>query len=134
MPTYHHERHFSVPEAAALLAEVKPLVEELAALKQVLDAEGFSFTPPPEPSVAVKRQTNGHQPPPEAFLRLQQVLYAVAERGIQVRDLGQGLIDFPHLRADGEEVYLCWLAGEAAIGYWHPLEGGFSGRQPLSSL
>ena len=80
MPAYRHERHFSVPEAAALLAEVKPLVEELAALKQVLDAEGFSFTPPPEPSTAVKRQINGHQPPPEAFLRLQQVLYAVAER------------------------------------------------------
>ena len=134
MPSYHHEHHFSLREATAALAKVKPLVEELAALKQVLDAEGFSFTSPLEPSAAVKGQTNGHQPPLEAFLRLQQVLYTIVERGILVRDLGQGLLDFPHIRGTGEEVYLCWRLGEEELAFWHPLVGGFAGREPLATL
>ena len=134
MSSYQHERHFSLGEATAALAKVKPLVEELAALKQVLDAEGFSFTPPAEPSAAVKAQTNGHQPPLEAFVRLQQVLYTVMERGILVRDLGQGLLDFPHIRATGEEVYLCWRLGEEELAFWHPVGGGFAGREPLATL
>ena len=49
---------------------------------------------------------------------------------IVVRDLDRGLVDFPSLR-DGEEVYLCWLVDEPAVGHWHSLESGFGGRLPL---
>lgn len=56
-----------------------------------------------------------------------QVLQA---RGIVVRDIEQGLIDFPTLR-DGREVYLCWLAGEDEISHWHDPDAGFAGRQRL---
>ena len=51
-------------------------------------------------------------------------------RGIIIRDLQRGLIDFPALR-DGREVYLCWLYGEERIEYWHELDTGFAGREPL---
>lgn len=50
--------------------------------------------------------------------------------GVQVKDLDTGLLDFP-TRVDGELVLLCWRRGEARIEYWHTLEAGFRGRQPL---
>jgi hypothetical protein len=54
----------------------------------------------------------------------------VHERGVIVKSIEEGLVDFPFLR-DGREVYLCWRAGEADIRFWHDLEAGFAGRQPL---
>lgn len=50
--------------------------------------------------------------------------------GVQVKDLETGLLDFP-CRIDGELVLLCWRRGESRIEYWHTLEAGFRGRQPL---
>ncbi len=52
------------------------------------------------------------------------------KRGIIIRDLQRGLIDFPAVR-DGREVYLCWVYGEERIEFWHDLDTGFAGRQPL---
>jgi hypothetical protein len=50
--------------------------------------------------------------------------------GVVVKDLDQGLVDFPARRGD-EEVLLCWHVGEDEVAYWHSLEGGFAGRKPL---
>jgi hypothetical protein len=58
------------------------------------------------------------------------LLGALQEAGIVVRDIDRGLIDFPTIR-DGEEVYLCWELGEDSIDWWHDLEDGYRGRQPL---
>jgi hypothetical protein len=52
--------------------------------------------------------------------------------GVQVKDLEQGLLDFPFLM-DGKTVLLCWKLGEAAITYWHTEEEGFAGRKPLDA-
>ena len=54
----------------------------------------------------------------------------IVEEGIIVRDIGQGLIDFPHMR-EGREVYLCWIKGEESIAFWHETDRGFIHRQPL---
>jgi hypothetical protein len=41
------------------------------------------------------------------------------------------LIDFPAMR-DGRVVLLCWQLGEGEkIEWWHEVEEGFAGRQPL---
>ena len=47
-----------------------------------------------------------------------------------IKDLGLGLVDFPHLRG-GREVNLCWRFGEQHITHWHGLDEGFAGRKPL---
>jgi hypothetical protein len=52
--------------------------------------------------------------------------------GVQVKDLEQGLLDFPFLM-DGKTVLLCWKLGEAAITHWHTEEDGFEGRKPLDT-
>ena len=55
----------------------------------------------------------------------------LGDKGIQLKDLGRGLIDFPCMR-DGRVVLLCWQLGEEeAIGWWHETEAGFAGRQRL---
>lgn len=51
--------------------------------------------------------------------------------GIQLKDYHQGLIDFPSMR-DGRVVLLCWKADEGdQVEWWHDVEAGFAGRQPL---
>ncbi len=50
--------------------------------------------------------------------------------GVQVKDLDVGLLDFPAYR-DGQVVLLCWKLGESKIEFWHSLEAGFRGRQPV---
>jgi hypothetical protein len=53
------------------------------------------------------------------------------ELGIQLKDYTRGLIDFP-CEKDGRVVFLCWQLGEGdRIEWWHEVEGGFAGRQPL---
>jgi hypothetical protein len=47
-----------------------------------------------------------------------------------IKDLGLGLVDFPHLR-QGREVNLCWRYGEERITYWHGLDEGYTARKPL---
>ena len=66
----------------------------------------------------------------EAFVELQNGIAAFEHRGIVLRDLDSGLIDFPSFR-DEAEVYLCWIDGETEIGFWHDLDAGYGGRQPL---
>ena len=51
-------------------------------------------------------------------------------RQIQVKDLKKGLIDFPSLR-NGREIFLCWERDEEDIEFWHDLETGYAGREPL---
>jgi len=50
--------------------------------------------------------------------------------GVQVKDLDTGLLDFP-CQIEGDIVLLCWKLGEGRIDYWHTVEAGFRGRQPI---
>ena len=51
--------------------------------------------------------------------------------GVQIKDFGRGLVDFPSLR-EGRVVLLCWQLGEGdRIEWWHDVEAGFAGRTPL---
>ena len=61
---------------------------------------------------------------------LQHVLVEFQKREIQLKDWERGLIDFPAI-IGGREVFLCWENGEDDIEYWHDLETGFGGREPL---
>ena len=58
------------------------------------------------------------------------LLDEITRRGIIVRDPDVGLVDFPSLR-DGREILLCWRADEDRIAYWHSMDTGYAGRQPL---
>ncbi|MEP6991412.1 MAG: DUF2203 domain-containing protein [bacterium] len=51
--------------------------------------------------------------------------------GIQLKDRRIGLIDFPS-ELDGRPMLLCWQLGEPSVQFWHDLDTGYAGRQPLS--
>lgn len=57
-------------------------------------------------------------------------LDALLAEGIEVKDIDQGLLDFPTER-DGTVVFFCWRVDEPSIAFWHPLDTGFQGRQAL---
>lgn len=54
-------------------------------------------------------------------------------QGIQVKGVAPLLVDFPAY-ADGKEIYLCWLEGEAELAWYHPAELGFMGRREIDRL
>jgi hypothetical protein len=51
--------------------------------------------------------------------------------GIQLKDKRLGLVDFPSEMA-GRHVMLCWRQGEPEVQFWHEIDTGYAGRQPLS--
>ena len=88
-----------------------------------------------------RRRSNGHSSSEEEIAaaegvvtrltrQLQDAVKEITDRGILVRDVGRGLVDFPSDR-ENETVYLCWLRGEPSIDWWHPTNTGFAGRRPL---
>lgn len=123
-----HDRHFTVEEANALLAQIEPMLTRLReARDRLTDQELHELLSDAAP-------TNGGGTPGrevgEAFLEVRGLLSGLTELGLVVRDLDRGLVDFPAI-IEGREVYLCWELGETEIGYWHDLESGFGGRRAL---
>jgi hypothetical protein len=51
------------------------------------------------------------------------------ERGIMVRDLEMGLVDFPAER-EGRRVWLCWRLADPTVAYWHGTDEGYASRRP----
>ena len=50
--------------------------------------------------------------------------------GIQLKDRRLGLVDFPS-DMGGRHVLLCWRLGETEVQFWHEVDSGYAGRQPL---
>ncbi|CAN5597543.1 DUF2203 domain-containing protein [soil metagenome] len=123
-----HRRHYTLEEARALLSWV---AERLVSLRGARDRLGDGEA---RQALANGSSGNGGGSPgkqvSEAFLELRAGMADLDERDIVLRDLDRGLIDFPAMR-DGREVYLCWIDGEPDIGFWHDLDAGYAGRQPL---
>ena len=59
-----------------------------------------------------------------------KLLARINDLGCELKDIEEGLVDFPSLR-EGREIYLCWRLGEEEVAFWHELDAGFSGRRPL---
>jgi hypothetical protein len=123
-----HERHFTRAEASALLPQLTTLLSQLRNAKDELtDTEAHEAL-----SEAAPTNGGGEQGRRVgiAFLEVRRLIDTVEQAGIVLRDIDRGLVDFPAL-IDGREVYLCWELGEDEVAYWHGLEGGYGGREPL---
>ena len=129
-------RYFTAEEANDALQDVRPLTEELVEHRRALvELQELQL------SLTQRIAGNGGNVEPRKLQELQERLdeevagiarcvARIHEAGALVKDLDQGLVDFP-ARREGEDVLLCWRLGEEEIGYWHGLEEGFSGRKPL---
>jgi hypothetical protein len=67
----------------------------------------------------------------QCLFDINEISSEIDRLGVQIKDAGRGLIDFPCLR-DGRVVLLCWQLGEREdIEWWHDVESGFAGRRRL---
>ena len=64
--------------------------------------------------------------------RLNEYVEELRQLGVDPRSGIEGIVDFPSV-FDGELVYLCWKLDEPEIMFWHAVDAGFSGRQPLAA-
>lgn len=119
-------------EANAALDAIRPLVEEIQAIRKVVLARSPELWPALERS-AGNGGSHALSQLAQEFGRLDQLVHAILEEGAEIKDLSVGLLDFPAWRAD-HAVYLCWRYGEKEIEFWHEIEDGFAGRQPVQTL
>jgi hypothetical protein len=130
------ERYFTPEEANELLPEIRPLAEEMVGSRRLLAGAEARRA-----AVLERISGNGGDLAPSDLAELAEEVEAHATElarcvrelsalGVQVKDLDRGLVDFPALR-DGDEVLLCWQLGEEEVAYWHGVDDGFAGRQPL---
>jgi hypothetical protein len=128
---------FTLGEAQTLL----PVVEALLKRAQAAAAEAAEFEQEMQllshriflsggmhvdVSAAARRRAEREKAVQEA----KGTLAEIDEIGVRVKDLQEGLLDFPSVM-DGRPVLLCWKLGEPAIAHWHTEEEGFAGRKPL---
>jgi hypothetical protein len=125
---YAHERHYTLEQAEA----ARPWVAERVGRIQAALAELRS--PSARAALDEMDSTAGGAWPGRAVATAVLAILTAAEQleamDIVLRDADRGLVDFPSIR-DGEEVYLCWQAGEPRVAFWHDPDAGFAGRQPL---
>ncbi len=139
LPSDQPRKLFTVEQANACLPLVRAITKDLAELSQ---------------EVIERRQRLSHlrsgrqRNKPEDFYslelaqieeelekdsqRLQEYIEELRELGVEPKNGPEGLVDFP-ARIDGRVAYLCWKLGEPEVMYWHDLDAGFRGRQPLTA-
>jgi hypothetical protein len=125
---YGHERHYTLEQAEA----ARPWVAER--IDRIQDGLAELTSPAARSKFEDMDSTTGGEWPGRAIATAVLDLLIAAEQleamDIVLRDADRGLVDFPSIR-DGEEVYLCWQAGEPRVAFWHEPDAGFAGRQPL---
>ena len=122
-------RLFTLEQANQLLQTLRPLVDHLVATRDQI------VTIRPELDSGVQKALgNGASKATgellKLFRRIERLIKEVHSYGVLVKDVDQGLLDFP-AEKDGRVVFLCWKHGEASIGHWHDLDAGFGGRKLL---
>jgi hypothetical protein len=122
---------FTIEEANSLLLSVRPIVKSIQRSHRRL----ISFQTTAQHAATGAESGGGGMAQGSRYARLLVDLSLGAGQleslGVQLKDYSQGLIDFPSMR-DGRVVLLCWKADEGdQLEWWHDLEAGFGGRQPL---
>lgn len=126
-------RYFTLEEATALLPRLRAEVARLQAGARELAAARAALA-----ALRELPKLNGQTGRADALegriagvgRELRARLNALIALGIEVKDLENGLLDFPSWR-EGRVVYLCWRVDEERIAFWHETDAGFRGRQPL---
>lgn len=122
-------RYFTLPQANAIVIAIRPLVREILSIRDAIIERQAEVWPVIEKAVGNGGNQAASQMVRE-FDRLDHLVREIQATGAILKDLNLGLVDFPALR-EGREIYLCWKYGEGEIGFWHEVEDGFAGRQPV---
>src|SRR5437588_5454405 len=95
------EKHFPLEEARSRLPDLRLRLERIHSLYSEMQELQADFQ-----KVQAAIRANGNAPKDTGFearaKELQELIFEIIDAGIEVKDIGRGLIDFPHIR-DGEE-------------------------------
>ncbi len=131
-------RLFTVEEANAMLPLVRVIVADLSQLsKDVVERRERLGNLTANRDSRVPDAYSDEVAEIEAELeRDTQQLYVYVEElrqlGVEPKNGPEGLVDFPAMMED-RVVYLCWRQGEQEVLFWHDVDAGFAGRQPLTA-
>lgn len=120
---------FTVEEANALLPKLGELLDDMAVHRDAMREKAPHLEPILEASARNGGGKVGSEYGVEAY-NLHLAIERIRELGVLLKDLDTGLLDFSHER-EGRVVLLCWHPPEERIGYWHEIQAGYRGRQPL---
>jgi hypothetical protein len=126
--THRYRKHYTQDEARALLPKLRAWLAELAELREKLEMNDQRLAA----IMAGGNDVGGDLVNQKVKLlgRMKELLQEFEEREIFIKDLERGLIDFPAIVGD-REVFLCWEKDEDDVEYWHDIDSGFAGREPL---
>lgn len=135
------EKLFSAEEANELIPRLELLVRELQIHAASLRNRVYELALVDERLLAMNIEDAVVRHPELRPLasRMAEIAGEIDEMGCFLKDIDQGLVDFPFL-ADGPGTdpedpegvaFLCWQFGEQSVIAWHPIDDGFSGRRPL---
>lgn len=133
---YAQRKLFTLEEANAALPLVKAIARDLAELsREVLERrERLALLrgrrPSDEQNPYAEELAQIEDELAEDGKRLEEFVEELRELGVEPKNALEGLVDFP-ARLEGRIVYLCWKLGEPEVLFWHDIEAGFAGRQPL---
>lgn len=117
-------RLFRVPEARALLPEVRRRVDALIEARADLTELSFDLRQAGSSALGGMAEIKALQ------ARLDDMLEWFRGESIELKGLAPFLIDFP-AELDGVSVRLCWLEGEPALDWYHRSDLGIAGRRRL---
>lgn len=128
---------FSPERANALIPKIEPLVDDLLTKRRdlaikLLENDTSLRGVPPQTAPRLAGIRPPFPPPRFGDLKSEivRLIHRIESFGCIVKDIDLGLIDFPSTR-EGEQIYLCWKAGEHGITHYHGIEEGFRDRKPL---
>ena len=125
------ERIFTFSEAVSLIPRLRTILNDLCDDWNLIKALN-----PQIKKARDKAQFDGGSPYGveyiETMTRVMSKLQQVRDLGVILKDVDKGLCDFPYMKG-GRVVYLCWMLGEETIEFWHDIEAGFGGREPLDA-
>ena len=141
MDKIRFEKLFSANEANELIPKLELLIRELQIQAAALRNRAYELARTDDRLLAMNiEDAVVRHPELRPFAsRMAEIATEIEEMGCFLKDIDQGLIDFPFL-SDGAETgpedpdgvaFLCWQFGEPSIVAWHPINGGFSGRRAL---
>jgi len=129
---------FSPEKANALIPKIAPLVQELWAKRRELAIKLLENDPALRAHTVREPRLAGLRSPfaPRRFSELKAEIVRLINRiegyGCIVKDMDLGLVDFPALRG-GDQIYLCWKAGEPCIEHWHRMDETFLDRKRIGA-
>jgi hypothetical protein len=116
---------FTLEQARAELIALRPVLDEIVVRRADVVELSASLTDGGEPT------TLGGLPEWKAAeARLNELMTEVQETGAELKGIAPLLVDWP-ADLDGVPVLLCWLEGEAELGWYHRADLGFAGRRRL---